>query len=531
MDPKGCEDISPAVSASVPLPSLACVDIPTLSLQILAQRFTDFAEHPAVVVSEDRPQGLVLAANRQARSARILPGMRYAAALALVADLRAGVVSDAELQSAVSVLADHLRRFSPEVEPSHQEAGVFWLDVRGLLGLYGSLDAWAAQLRESLRAAGFYCAVAVGFRPFSLYAIARYFRGLRVCADVRTETILADRVALESLGPLLGLEPAVQRAMALLGVGTLGAFLQLPAEGLRERHGAAVLHLHRLATGERAQPLRPEHPQPPPEARCDVEPPDDNSERLLFLAKGLLAGLLREVGARRQVVARLTLRLELEKPGGDVARDAEALSLPPPLLEEVLQPAEPCLHELQLVDLIRLRLERLVLPAPCARLTLGVDSVPAAVAQLRLWQLAGARDREAARLALARLRAAFGADAVVHAKLRPNHLPEALFSWEPLDALPAPCLQPAASPRLIRRLYPKPLPLPSRPSREPDGWLLADWRQGAVIRQWGPFRLSGGWWNREIKRDYYYLETERGDVLYVYRDSVRRLWFLAGVLD
>jgi len=512
-------------------PRLACVDIPTLSLQLLAHRFTDFADHPAVVISEDRPQGIVLAANRQARTARILPGMRYAAALALAADLRAGVVPDNEVQVAVADLAEHLRRFSPEVEPSREELGVFWLDVRGLLGLFGTMTEWATGLRESLRAVGFYAAVAVGFRRFSLYAIARYFRGLRVCGEVEQEAMLADRVDLAALGPLLGLEPRVRDAMHLLGIRTMGAFLQLPAEGLRERHGEATLRLHRLATGERSQPLRPEHPQPPPAAQCDVEPPDDHSERLLFLAKGLLVKLLRDVAAQRQVVASLVLRLELEQPGGDVLRDTKIKHTPPPVLEELLQPAEPCLHEVQLVDLIRLRLEQLQLPAPCTRLHLCLRTVPAAVAQLRLWQLSGRRDREAARLALARLRAAYGERSVVHAKLRSNHLTEAQFSWEPLNALPEPAPPPKQPVRLVRRMHPKPVPLPSRPSREPDGWLLADWRQGAVLRQWGPFRVTGGWWQREVRRDYYYLEAERGDILFVYHDAVRRQWFLAGVVD
>jgi protein ImuB len=44
----------------------------------------------------------------------------------------------------------------------------------------------------------------------------------------------------------------------------------------------------------------------------------------------------------------------------------------------------------------------------------------------------------------------------------------------------------------------------------------------------GPFVISGGWWAREVRRDYYFVKTRRGDLLWIYHDRVRRKWFLQG---
>jgi protein ImuB len=47
----------------------------------------------------------------------------------------------------------------------------------------------------------------------------------------------------------------------------------------------------------------------------------------------------------------------------------------------------------------------------------------------------------------------------------------------------------------------------------------------------GPFRKSGGWWVRTVERDYYFVETDAGALLWVFYDRVRRGWFLQGFVD
>ncbi|TMA58748.1 MAG: DNA polymerase Y family protein, partial [Deltaproteobacteria bacterium] len=93
---------------------LACVDLPAFPLQLLLRRHPDWAGYPAAVVAEDKPQGLLLWVNEKARRQGALPGLRYAAAFSLASTLRAGEVVPAESKKAITDLADHLMRFTPE---------------------------------------------------------------------------------------------------------------------------------------------------------------------------------------------------------------------------------------------------------------------------------------------------------------------------------------------------------------------------------------------------------------------------------
>ena len=74
--------------------------------------------------------------------------------------------------------------------------------------------------------------------------------------------------------------------------------------------------------------------------------------------------------------------------------------------------------------------------------------------------------------------------------------------------------------------------MPLRSAKDPtDGWYLGGLAGGPVKQLWGPFTISGGWWLRLQHRDYYFVETRRGDLLWVYHDRTRRRWFLHGTVE
>jgi hypothetical protein len=54
---------------------------------------------------------------------------------------------------------------------------------------------------------------------------------------------------------------------------------------------------------------------------------------------------------------------------------------------------------------------------------------------------------------------------------------------------------------------------------------------GRVDHMTGPYIVSGGWWNREVHREYHYARTEDGEILWVYYDRRRRRWFLTGKVE
>ncbi len=496
---------------------LACVDLPALSLQLLCRRHPDWAEHPVAVVEEDRPQGLILAVNEKARCARILPGHRYAHALSLAPDLRAGEVPDSEIARGMAFVLERLRTFSPNVDPFSGEPGVFWLDASGLGKLYRSLGVWADAIRRGLADHGFTSTVVVGFSRFATYAVARQrLRQVTVFDQAADEREAARRVALERLD----FAPSLRDSLARLGVTTLGGFLRLPPGGLLERFGNEAYRLHRLAAGERWDPLQAAFPDEPNEQRLILDDPETDTERLLFTIKQGLDPLLARLVAEKSALTCLFIEYTLYR--------AE-----PPTRLDAIRPAEPTLDARTLLRLVHLRLESTPPPAGVVEIQLTAEDVRATQEQLSLFRQKPRRDLRAANQAFARLRAELGNDAVVKATLRDGHLPEASFGWQTLERAVLPDTDKARSRKgtrtLVRRIRHRPRMLPpqNRMARD-DGWLLRGLEHGPVVRVVGPYIVSGGWWMGEVHREYHFAETRRGECLWVYYDRRRRRWFLHG---
>ncbi|MBM2805905.1 MAG: uncharacterized protein HW419_3798 [Deltaproteobacteria bacterium] len=503
---------------------LACVELPALPLQLLFRRHPDWVGYPAAVVAEDKPQGLVLWVNEAAREFGVLPGLRYGAAFSLASTLRAGEVSLAESEKAIADLTQRLLCFTPEVEPSAQEPGVFWLNGSGLQHLYASPRQWAGAIDKDLRAQGFVPNLAVGFTRFGSYAVAKAKEGITIFRDPVEEERAARAVALNRLN----IEPKFRDALFKLGIKTVGALLALPPGGLRERFGKEAHRLYRMAAGDLWTPFEPSVPEEPARQQYLLDEPENDTTRLLFLIKQLLHPLLTTLAARQQALTALWLSLLIDH--GD-------------WFKESLRPAVPTLDAVQILDLVRLRLESLQLAAGVIEIELHADACAATSEQLRLFAERPARDLDAANRALARLRAEFGDDAVVYAKLTDGHLPEARFAWEPLSRIKLPQnvlnglndlnqLNHPTPKVLIRRVAAKPVGLAggSYHSHE-DGWLILGPKHGTIDKLTGPYVFAGGWWNREIQREYYFAETRRGDLLWLYYDRVRRRWFWQGAVE
>lgn len=491
---------------------LACTSISALPLQLLLQRHPEWAAHPVAVVAEDKPQGLILCVNEKARRAGVLPGLRYAAALSLTPDLRAGVVPSAEIEKEVAALAERLLRFTPDVEPSSEEPGVFWLSVAGLDLLYPSIAEWARSIRVDLRAAGFSATVVVGFTRFGAYAVAKARQGTVVFGDPSQERAAALKVPLDRLD----LDPDFRGTLSKLGVRSVGALLSLPAGGLLERFGPQAYRLYRMAAGELWAPLQPRQAEEPIQQALALDDPETDMTRLLFLVKRLLHPLLAALVVRGEALAELALRLLLDRIGWR---------------EERLRPAAPTLDAVQVLDLVRLRLEAVELSSGVIQIELTARGVPAAREQLQFFQEQPRRDLDAANRALARIRAEFGEKAVVRARLREGHLPEASFVWEPLERIALPKPRDVTLRTLVRRILATPVPLPTPGHSREGGLLVRGEEYGLVTRLLGPYVVSGGWWVREAHREYYFAETRRGDLLWVYYDRRRRRWFLQGQVE
>ncbi|CBE68353.1 conserved protein of unknown function [Candidatus Methylomirabilis oxygeniifera] len=492
-------------------------------MQLLLRRHPEWAIHPVAVVAEDRPQGLICYMNTAAHKAGVRPGLRYAVGCSLAVDLRAGVVSPVEINEAVEAIMKQLRHFTPEIEPSAEEPGVFWLNGTGLTRLYPSYEVWVRLIASDLNRMSFRATVVMGFTRFGTYAVARAQNGTVVLNDPVDERAAVRQVRIECLE----IDSDLRDTLAKLGVTTVGAFLALPAGGLLARFGESAYRLHRMASGELWTPLQPLKPQESIRQRLLLDDPETEAMRLLFRLKGLLHPLLKALAVRGEALAGLTLRLQLDGGGWH---------------EEQIRPAAPTLDPVQLLDLIRLRLEAVELPNGVIEIELEASSVLAPAEQYRLIVERPRRDLEAASLALARIRATFGDEAVGRVRLADAHLPEASFRWEPLNrVVSVKCKVSSDEPEdrgdtqhptlntkkrsLVRRIFVKPVPL-----RLPPGSTLH-----------GPYIVSGGWWGRDLSacghaqagthRDYYFAETRHGELLWIYYDPNRSHWYLHGLVE
>lgn len=493
---------------------LACVHVPALPLQILVQQHPDWLAYPVAVVDQDRPQGTVLWVNERAHRCRILPGMRFSEALALSANLRAGTIAGAAIADSVRAALAALHAFSPAIEPSTDEPGVFWLDASGLGGLFPDLATWADGIVATLRALALHgVAVVAGFDRFCTYALAHARRGVCVLSDASEERAAADRVPLHRLR----LEPALRDSLARLGVTDVGGFRALRPAELATRFSASAATAQRAAAGSTPAPLQPHVHVAPLHVRHDLEPGthDVDANTLLFLVARHLAPLCAALAARGMAVKALHLRLLLER------------HVP---MHLTVQPAAPVLDTAQLLDLLRLRLSATTLAGEIEGFELQLDEGIAAAEQLQLFTTGKHRDLAAGHRALARLRAEFGDDSVVCAAAADGHLPEAQFHWQPCARIATAAPRPVLVPRLVRRLLAQPQPLARQHAGE-DGWFIGRLNFGPVQDMFGPHVIAGGWWRREVHREYYFAQTRRGDLIWLFYDRVRRRWCTHGGVE
>ena len=493
-----------------PSHTVACIDISALPMQLLLRKHPGWRKGPVAVVAEDHPQAEILWVNQHALKKQVRPGMRYGAALSIAHDLHAAPIRSDHVECERKAILEALTAFTPRIEPDADRCGVFWLDPSGVEQLFGPLERWALGIHEKLKALQFRATVIVGFSPWLTWAIARQKDGVFVVADASEEIALGHQASLLDLD----FPNDVREALDLLKIRRLGEFLALPAGELSVRFGPQTKRLHALFSGSLYRPLQPTIIAEPLQVEAELDPPDDNCHRLLFFIKGALHALVTSLSSRGHALASLELCLELERH---------------PPHRELLTPARPTRDMLLVIELVRLRLDTVQLPSRVERLIVEAHPATLEGSQLQLFSHAHRRDLDAANRGLARLCAAFGPEAVLRAHLADAWLPEHSFRLEPASTIALPRFastdqEAEDTTTLIRRLLAK----PQRINTDGHGRPLL---RPPLKQMCGPYRLQGGWWAREVFRDYFYAEQETGNVLWLFHDHIRNGWFMHGFVN
>jgi protein ImuB len=368
------------------------------------------------------------------------------------------------------------------------------------------------HIHDYLTGAGFDAAVAVGFSRFGSYAVAKTYGGVNVFENPGDEKNKAAKVPIKRLG----FDPKLRDALGKLGITTLGGFLDLPASGILKRFDAEVLHLHQLAKGELWTPLEPEFPIEPARGGVFLDYPETNLDRLMALIESLFDPIRDTLSKRDELIAALETRFVFDNKKKHTER---------------VEPASPTLERKQILELVRLRLSSVSLDSGVTDIELEALSVRAHRSTRDLFEKKPPRDPGAANRALARIRAEFGENAVQKARLREGHLPEACFEWEPMKKIAVPVPRQVALHPLIRRIYDRPVPFSKTRHREPKVALAYMYEDRLVEETIGPYIVSGGWWVREVQREYYFVRTESGRWLWLFYDRRRKCWFLHGEVE
>jgi len=492
---------------------ISCVDIPDLPLQLLLRAHPDWRNAPVAVVSEDRPEAPLSLINRHARELRLRTGMRFGAAKSLLPELRAGTVSALDIEQAAGQLVRDLQTFSPHVERDPVSAGVFYVDPGGLSHLYGGELSWARAVHRYLSGRSFHSAIVVAHGRALSYALSRVTRGVRVIDTPEDTLALARDVPLTRLH----ITPKLRDSLERLGLSTLGDLAGLGVDQLGLRFGKEAAHLGRVARGEEVLPLCAEPHVETPRSQLEVDPPDDDVARLCFALKRVLDVLLESVRQRGQSVRALWMRLTLLRSPASVQR---------------LEPSAPTRDAKLLLELLRLRLSTVELASPVVEVSLEAETSDLAQGQLSMF--VPRRDLAAGDRALARLKASYGEDVVCKAELVDAHLPEAKFRWVDAGQLlrPAKHEEPGvACGTLVRRFLKKPAPLAGSLQHDAQTGALVLICAGEQLALTGPYRVSGGWWAKDVARDYYYARATSGPMWWVFYDLTRAGWFLQATVD
>jgi protein ImuB len=367
----------------------------------------------------------------------------------------------------------------------------------------------------------------------------------------------------------LAMQPKLRVALERLGLSTLGDLAHFGADQLGLRFGGEASRWCAVARGHEVLPLCPEPHVDTPTSELEIEPPDSDVARLCFAIKQALDTLIEKVRQRGASIRALWMRLVHERGGETVQR---------------LEPSSATRNGPLLLELLRLRLSALSLPDLVARVVLEAELSDLAPGQMAMFT--PKRDVAAGDRALARLKASYGPDVVCRAVLEDAHLPEAKYRWAELSHITLPARaeshhssglarggaasfaeqEPTPLP-LVRRVLLKPEPLAGSFEIDPATRALSLVHAGERMTLLGPYRVSGGWWAREVTRDYYYARAaveargssareprndcahaqeprastdcahapepraSNASLLWVFFDVPRNAWFLHGVVD
>lgn len=466
----------------------ACVLLPQLVLDDVLRHRTDLRAPLALVAGSTQLRTLH-AVNFAAAQAGLRAGMRLTAARALLPEF-AMVEYDPKAEARLQrFLAAWAYRHSSMV--SAQWPGCILLEVRASFSLLGPWPSIETRLREELLELGFQHRIALAPTPRA----ARVLSGLRDGLAAMQPSAMRDLLDRVPVRRAHFPSDAGQR-LHHMGIRDLRALGHMPRDALRRRFGLPLLeHLDRLY-GHANDPLELYVPAEHFDAKLELGYEVETHTALLFPLRRLIFDLCTYLSVRDGGVQRFLVRLEHQVGHTDVEVG---------LLAAEREPA-------MLFELTRNRLERVRIHQPVLSIRLLARELPPFVPASRdLFDLRARQQLPWAQLR-ERLRARLGDEAVY--QVAPHGDPRPERAWRRVDGDQAGIGRAPHRPSRPSWLLPQPIPL-----QDPHARIVS-----------GPERLESGWWDgQDVRRDYYVLETSRGQCAWAFALPGRQDdWMLHG---
>ena len=472
-----------------------CLYLPELPLEVFTRGSQDASPLVVHCGSAGRPR--VVAANLAARSAGIKSGLALAAARALQTDLRVHPRDQAAERRALEALAAWSGQFTSMVSLVRPNALV--LEVAGSLRFFGGLNPLLEKLRTAIDRLGYQAQLATAPTPLAATLLARQGEG--ICISGHGQLV---RALSELPLTVLDLEEDKQIRLNGMGLRRLGDVLCLPREGLARRFGTELLSLLDRALGRLPDPRMPFVAPPRFVGHLLLPAEVENTEALLFGLQRLVRELVGLLRARMAGVRVMTLQL---------------VHGPASLTDVQVGMVTPGRDEKYLLELLKVRLERVRLTAPVREIRLLTDAIESHRASCRDLFPGSAAEAEAEGMLIERLRARLGEDAVRGVSPVADHRPE--FAWRWSEPGQGGGQLPGAQRPLW--LLATPMALKASQGRPCLEQVLTLWPEQE--------RIESGWWDgRDIRRDYFIAEDRQGMRYWIFRElSECGGWFLHGL--
>jgi len=434
---------------------------------LLARDGTAPAQPAALLSTGEREKSHLIAVNLAARNLGIQPGLRTTRGLARCTDLLLLDPNPTTEKSARLETLAFVDSLVPDFELTTPET--YLLDLSTML--MASEKDWLAQTVEASSYLGLPLQIGLGETPDLAHLASLSSQSTPLALNL-AELALAKTFPLPHAGVL-----------QLWGLQTLADLVKLPRQGLAERLGQELARLHDIALGKHHRLLKLHRARDHYGVTHQFEPPVENHEPLLFMAKRLLQTLCNRLSHHQRAAAELRLTLAFD----NGAAHARKLIL-----------SEPTLSPEVLLRTLHTHLDTVKAPAPMAEFHLELIPTLPRHAQHQLFSR-GLKDPNEFADTLRRLTAIVGPGNLGIPHQLDTHRPD-IISLSPVTpdfkTPSVPEIHPVSHLPLKRQRPPIQINVASekRGHYHHPLALLTGPHQGPVRQARGPYPLSGSWW-------------------------------------